>query len=416
MSRHVNGRLATLIASHIVDDIYQGAIPALLPFFIAERQYSYAAVTGLMFASTFLSSLTQPVFGIWVDRRQITWLIPGGMFAAGLGVALTGVSGSYPVTWLVLAASGLGVAAFHPGASRAVRLAVGKSATGMSLFALGGIIGLALGPAIVTPVVLAWGLSGTPLLLIPAAVMAVVLVLTRSAWGRAAEARAAGPAAAVRPDDWRSFRRLTGLVITRSILYFGIGSLAALYLIDQVGASKAAAGAVLTIYFATGAVGTFLGGALADRIGRVRTVRTGFALMTPAILGLVGAPNLPLAIAAMVVLSVAIHLPFSVHTTLGQEYLPNRIGTAAGVTSGLAVSAGGVLTPALGGLADQWGLRPTVAVLAVLPLVALLLARRLRDPGTRPPLELHRHPSGTVLAPHPARSGGQPGPYYSTGT
>jgi MFS transporter, FSR family, fosmidomycin resistance protein len=384
MSHHVNGRLATLIASHVVDDIYQGAVPALLPFLVAERKYSYAAVTGLMFAATFLSSLTQPVFGIWVDRRQITWLIPGGMFAAGLGVALSGVAGSYPVTWLAFAASGLGVAAFHPGASRAVRLAVGKSATGMSLFALGGIIGLALGPAIVTPVILARGLSGTPLLVIPAAAMALVLVLTRSAWGRAAEARAAGPATAARPDDWRSFRRLTGLVITRSILYFGIGSLTALYLIHHLGTSKAAAGAVLTVYFATGAAGTFLGGAMADRIGRMRTVRIGFALMTPAILALVEAPNLPLATAAMVVLSVAIHIPFSVHTTLGQEYLPNRIGTAAGVTSGLAVSAGGVLTPALGGLADQWGLRPSVAVLAVLPLVALLLASRLRDPGTRP--------------------------------
>src|SRR5690348_10942869 len=180
MSRHLNGRLGTLIASHVADDIYQGAVPALLPFMVAERQYSYAAVTGLMFASTFLSSLTQPLFGIWVDRRQVTWLIPGGLFVAGLGVALAGVSGSYPVTWLVLALSGLGVAAFHPGASRAVRLAVGKSATGMSLFALGGIIGLALGPAIVTPVVLARGLGGTPLLVIPAAAMALVLVATRS--------------------------------------------------------------------------------------------------------------------------------------------------------------------------------------------------------------------------------------------
>jgi MFS transporter, FSR family, fosmidomycin resistance protein len=385
MTRHFSGRLATLTASHVVDDIYQGAVPALLPFLVAERQYSYAAVTGLMFAATFLSSLTQPLFGIWVDRRQITWLIPGGLFVAGLGVALSGVARGYPATWLVLAVSGLGVAAYHPGASRAVRLVVGRSATGMSLFALGGIIGLALGPAIVTPILLARGLSGTPLLVIPAGIMAVVLVLTRSAWGAAAEAGTAGPVAARRPDDWRSFRRLTGLVITRSILYFGIGSLTALYLIHQLGVSTAAAGAVLTVYFATGAIGTFLGGALADRIGRLRTVRIGFALMTPAILALVGAPNLALATAAIVVLSVAVHIPFSVHTTLGQEYLPNRIGTAAGVTSGLAVSAGGVLTPALGTLADHWGLRPTVAMLAALPVVAIVLARRLRDPGSASP-------------------------------
>jgi len=384
MSRHVNGRLATLIASHVVDDVYQGAVPALLVFLVAERHYTYAAATGITLAATFLSSLTQPLFGIWVDRRQVDWLIPGGMFVAGLGVALSGVVGGYPATWLVFALSGLGVAAFHPGASRAVRLAVGRSATGMSLFALGGIIGLALGPALVTPVVLARGLRGTPLLVVPAAVMAVVLVASRSRWGRAAEARATRPVAFEGTDDWRSFRRLTGLVITRSVLYFGIGSLAALYLIHRLGASKGTAGAVLAVYFATGAVGTFLGGALADRIGRVRTVRTAFGLMIPSVLALVTAPNLALATLALVVLSVAVHLPFSVHTTLGQEYLPNRVGTAAGVTSGLAVSAGGVLTPVLGALADHWGLRTALTVLAVLPVVALLLSLRLRDPVSRP--------------------------------
>src|SRR5256885_4548076 len=158
MSRLITGRLATLIASHTVDDLYQGVVPALLPFLVAERQYSYAAVTGLMFAATFLSSLTQPLFGLWVDRRQVDWLIPGGMLLAAVGLALAGVAGSYPATWLVFALSGLGVAAYHPGAFRAIRLAVGRSATGMSLFALGGIIGLALGPAIATPVLLAWGL------------------------------------------------------------------------------------------------------------------------------------------------------------------------------------------------------------------------------------------------------------------
>ena len=29
-------------ASHVVDDIYQGCVPALLPFLVAERHYTYA--------------------------------------------------------------------------------------------------------------------------------------------------------------------------------------------------------------------------------------------------------------------------------------------------------------------------------------------------------------------------------------
>src|SRR3712207_7479681 len=46
--------------------------------------------------------------------------------------------------------------------------------------------------------------------------------------------------------------------------------------------------------------------------------------------------------------SVGLYLPFSVQTTLGQELLPNRVGTASGVTLGLAVSAGGAVTPLFG--------------------------------------------------------------------
>lgn len=45
-------RVALLAGSHAVDDIYQGAVLALLPFFIAGRHYSYAAATGLTFAAT----------------------------------------------------------------------------------------------------------------------------------------------------------------------------------------------------------------------------------------------------------------------------------------------------------------------------------------------------------------------------
>ena len=40
-------RVALIAISHAVDDIYQGAVPALLPFFVADRHYSYAAATGL---------------------------------------------------------------------------------------------------------------------------------------------------------------------------------------------------------------------------------------------------------------------------------------------------------------------------------------------------------------------------------
>ena len=65
------GEIALLAGSHVVDDIYQGAVPALLPFFIADRHYNYAAAAGLTFAATALSSVIQPVFGVLTDHRNL---------------------------------------------------------------------------------------------------------------------------------------------------------------------------------------------------------------------------------------------------------------------------------------------------------------------------------------------------------
>jgi MFS family permease len=105
--------VALMSASHVVDDIYQGCVPALLPFLVAERHCTYAAVSGLTLAATVLSSVAQPAFGWWTDRRPRRWMIPVGMSTAGIGVALSGLSTSYVLTWLAFALSGLGIAAFQ---------------------------------------------------------------------------------------------------------------------------------------------------------------------------------------------------------------------------------------------------------------------------------------------------------------
>jgi FSR family fosmidomycin resistance protein-like MFS transporter len=373
----VNRRAVGLLtASHVVDDLYQGAVPALLPFLVLERGYSYAAVTGITLAGTLLSSVVQPAFGVIIDRRPLPWLAPVGLLVAGIGIGLAGVGDSYWWTWLAVALSGIGIAAYHPAAARATRMAAGASAQGMSWFAVGGNVGLALGPVVATPVLLAYGVGGTPLLAVPALAMAAFLLALQR---RARTARR--PAPRKHPagtDDWRSFRWLTAMVILRSVVFFGLSSLLALYVIDRFAVSEAAGSAILTTFLGVGAFGTLAGGWLADRRGRLPVVRLGYVLTVPALALVLAAPTWPLVLAAAALLGLGLYLPFAVQTTMGQEYLPNRVGTASGVTLGLAVSVGGAVAPLLGLLADAHGLRWAIGVLGVLPVLALLLSLRLR--------------------------------------
>nr|WP_206441395.1 MFS transporter [Streptomyces boncukensis] len=365
--------------AHACVDVYQGAVAALVPYFVAERAYTYAAASGLILAASLLSSVAQPLFGLLTDRWPLPWLLPVSTLAGGAGVALSGVTGSYPLTLAVVAASGVGVAAFHPEAARAARAASGGSHTAMSWFSLGGNLGFATAPLLASAVIATGGLRATPLLAVPAVAGAALCAAAVRALGRAAAPAAAGERRQPGEDDWRSFLRMSGAVVCRSVVFVGLSAFISLYARQRTGGGEAAGTAALFVLYLGGAVGTLAGGRLAARCGRVTVIRWSYALTVPAVAGTVLVPG-PALYVCVALTSAGLYVPFSLHITLGQDYLPRRVGTASGVTLGLAVSAGGLASPLLGALADAASLRAALAPLIVLPAVGWLLMRSLREP------------------------------------
>ncbi|MEV8156342.1 MFS transporter, partial [Streptomyces fradiae] len=163
--------IALLSAGHACVDVHQGAVAALVPFFVAERGYGYAAASGIVLAASALSSVAQPLFGALTDRWAMPWLLPVATLLAGAGIGLCGVSASYTATLAFAALSGLGVAAYHPEAARVARLAAaGGGHRAMAWFSLGGNVGFALSPPLVWAVASLGGLRMSPLLALPALV------------------------------------------------------------------------------------------------------------------------------------------------------------------------------------------------------------------------------------------------------
>jgi FSR family fosmidomycin resistance protein-like MFS transporter len=365
-----------LAIGHGSVDVYQGIVPVLVPFLVAERHYDYVAVSGFVLAATVLSSVVQPLFGLLTDRWAMRWLIPVSMLVTGLGVALLGVSGSYWLSLTAIALSGVGVAAYHPEGARLARSVTGGEPVRMSWFSLGGNVGFALAPVIATPVLAVWGLSGAPVLIVPALLGIAVSVplLGRASAPRAASAGRAGV------DDWPAFRVLTSVIVLRSVAFVGLSTFLGLFVQQRVHNSPTSSAVALFALFAGGAVGTVLGGRLAARWGRLRVLRAAYAAAAVALTGVVLVPG-PGVLVFVAAAALTLYMPFSLHITLGQDYLPRRIGTASGVTLGLAVSAGGVFAPVLGMLAQATSLRITLASLILLPALACLLARRLREPA-----------------------------------
>jgi MFS transporter, FSR family, fosmidomycin resistance protein len=379
--------MAVLSAGHMFTDVAQGAIPALLPFLIVRDHLNYASASALILAATISSSVIQPLFGHLSDRRSLPWLMPIGPALGGIGVGLVGIAPSYAVTFAAVTLSGFGVAAFHPEASRFANYVSGhRRSSGMSLFSVGGNVGFALGPVLVTPLVLAFGLQGTLLLIVPTALMAVVLVheLPRLKTFRADLGAGRGRGRPVSQDAWGPFSILALVIALRSFVYFGFVTFIPLYFIRDLHTSTTVGSAALTAMLVGGAVGTLVGGRLADRFGRGAVLRTSMLLLPELIVGfLLSGPGLAIVFAALA--GAATIATFAVTIVMGQEYLPERIGVASGVTIGLSIGLGGVGAPLLGLLADADGLRAVFEVVAIFPLLALILAHWLPPPAGAQP-------------------------------
>jgi MFS transporter, FSR family, fosmidomycin resistance protein len=385
--------MALLSSAHFATDFANGALPALLPFLKERFSLSYTAIGGIVLASQASSSLVQPLFGLWSDRRGAMWLLPSGVALAGVGIALAADAPSY---WLVLPLvliSGLGVAAFHPEASKFAGFVSGrKRASGMAWFSLGGNLGYAVGPVAATAVLAGLGLHGGYVLAIPGLVVAAAVLAGSPYLHGFVPDRSAAQAAAGR-DDRRAMKLLLGVIALRSVAWFGLITFVPLWEV-ALGHSKSHGNHLLALMLFTGGVGTLALGPLADRVGR-RPVLLGSVIATgPLMFVFLAVGGIPGAI-ALALIGACVVGTFGVTMVMGQEYMPRHLGTASGLVIGLSVGLGGVAAVALGKVADVTSLRTALYVAASAPLLAVLLALQL--PGGRRAAKLEPVPEVGLL-------------------
>ena len=371
--------MTALAAGHLGTDFANGALPALLPFLKDRFSLSYTLAALVMLASTASSSLVQPLFGLWSDRRGAIWLLPTGVAIAGAGIALAADAPTYWLVVVLVVVSGLGVAAYHPEGSKFAAFASGaRRASGMSLFSLGGNVGYALGPIVTTPLVLAFGLRGGLLLLVPtltvaAALLAVARYLAGFAPAAAARRHIEGPA------QRRPLALLLVVVACRSVTWFGLITFVPLWEVS-LGHSKAYGNHLLSLMLITGGLGTLALGPAADRFGR-RPVLLASSAVTAVLVLLFVVVGGVVGVIALGLIGCCVMGTFGVTMVMGQEYLPRRVGMASGLVIGLSIGLGGIAAVVLGAVADAVDLRAALYVAACAPVVAFLLTLLL--PSTR---------------------------------
>jgi FSR family fosmidomycin resistance protein-like MFS transporter len=371
--------LGLLTTGHMATDLAQGSVPALLPFLRSDLHLSYTRTAAIILASTVASSVVQPIFGFVFEKRRGEWLLVAGPAVAGLGVAALAFAHSFPAALVCVLVSSLGVAGFHPEASKFTAWLSGdQRSTVMSVFSVGGNLGVAMGPLLAGLIAAQYGLGGVWLLAIPGLAIAIAQLAGlaalsgATAFGRTATAHGGR-------DRWGATALLLVALALRGYVHFGLLTFIPLLEHDSRHNSRAYGSRVLALMLFAGALGTLVTGPLADRYGRRRMLTLTFLAGCPGValyLADSGAPGLAgIALAGTGVIST-----FGITIVLSQEYLPSRLATAAGLSIGLSIGLGGVMSFAIGRLADSVGLPEALWTIPPVALLGAALCAVLPEP------------------------------------
>ncbi len=369
--------IVLLSAAHFVIDLYSSALGALQPLLNQKLRLSLTEAGILGGTLVFSSSVMQPCYGFLSDRfptRLFTVLAPA---VAGVFISALGVAPSYGWLLLLVLAGGAGIAAFHPQASALTAASsAGRRGRAMAIFVSAGTLGLSLGPAYFTAVAGRLGLVRSWWAALPGVFVSLLLAVFLPRGEAACRPR---PRVDWRPlaDVLRPLALLYGLVFIRSIVQITYAQLLPLYLKLERGFSLTAANYALTLYLASGALGGFVGGYLADRFGGRRVIQISMIGSVPLLFVFFvahGAAALfGLALGGFVLL-----FTIPVNVVMAQELAPAQAGTVSALMMGFAWGmAGLIFVPLTGWISDRLSLHFALGSLLVFPVLGFFLARRL---------------------------------------
>jgi len=373
--------LGAISFCHLLNDMMQSLLPAIYPILKDSYGLTFGQIGFITFTFQVTASLLQPVIGNFTDRRPQPYSLAVGMAFSFIGLLLLSRANSFALLLVAAGLVGTGSAVLHPESSRVARMAAGKRpGLAQSLFQMGGNLGSSIGPLFAAVVVLRYGQASVAWFAL-AAVLGMALLVRVGRWYvqhgmlrmRAAGRRDAGREPLPRGRVVLAMSVLVALVFSKFVYTASITSYYTFYLIERFGLSVRAAQVHLFVYLASVALGTLLGGAIGDRFGRKFVIWASILGVLPFTLVLPYA-NLFWTGVLTVPIGLILASAFPAIVVYGQELVPFKVGTVAGLFFGLAFGLGGIGAALVGQLADIHGVEFVFKLCSWLPAIGLLAA------------------------------------------
>lgn len=372
-----------MMIAHLCDDLNQGALVAVIPFLVLHNGYSYAEVTALLLASNAASAIIQPLFGWLGDKKPRPWLMAAGIFLAGIGMAGVGVLPNYPLIMASAMLSGIGVAMFHPEGGRLGNLTAGEQkGKGMSIFAVGGKLGFTFGPLVATAAITLWGLPGTLIFIIPSTLCAAILLSQNKALLSYSNPDKQSSDDSLYQDNWVGFGFVMGAISCRSIMYYAFLSFIPLFLVYNLGQEEAFASSVISLFALVCAVGTIASGWAGQLLGAKKLIIVSYACVAIEVVIFAFNGSLIVALILIVFLALTCDISYPSAVAMGQSFVPHHLGMASGLSFGVMVCIGGLMTPVFGLIGDYFGLQVVMLCVTAIALLGIIIT--LFIPKNRP--------------------------------
>lgn len=380
--------LAAALTVELLDELVDGASGAAWPLVRQDLGLSYVELGLLLGLPGILVNLVEPFLGLLADLGYRRALILGGGVCFAASLALFAVAGGF---WPLLAALVL----FYPASGAFVSLTQAalmdaepsRREQNMARWALAGSVGNVVGPLLVG-IAVTVGLGWRAVFALLAALTVVALVGT---WRSSALPHGTG---APEKLDWRDAARGVVAALQRGEVRAALAllecanltgdvfrSFVALYFVDAVGATPAAAGLAVAVLTGVGLVGDVLVLPLLERVPGVRYLRASAwatAFVFPAFLLI---PHLGAKLALLGLLGMLNSGWYAVLQARLYASLPERSGTVMALGSVAGMASGAVLL-GLGVVAQHFGVEAALWLLLAGPFALLVgLPRRVSSGG-----------------------------------
>ena len=254
----------------------------------------------------------------------------------------------------------------------------------MSIFAVGGKLRFTFGPLVATAAISLWGLPGTLIFLIPSTLCAVVLLSQNKALLGFSSPDKQSSTESLYKDNWVGFGFVMGAISCRSIMYYAfvvVYSTCSWY--TTYDKKKHSLQSVISLFALVCAVGTIATGWAGQALGAKKLIIVSYACVAVEVIIFAFNGSLrygPYSYCACWHSPCDISYPSAV--AMGQSFVPHHLGMASGLSFGVMVCIGGLMTPVFGLIGDHFGLQVVMLCVTAIAILGMVLA--LFIPKNRP--------------------------------